>query len=132
MKFNLNNVDIPGLVYLASPYTKHPKGRQVAFQQVANVTALMLEYGIVAFSPITYSHPLSPYMSPRDSDEEHMFWMDVDRGFMRRCDALVVLQLEGWEDSKGVTEELAFFRWARKPVYFLNHPTLFITKETEA
>lgn len=127
---NLNNISIPGLIYLASPYSKHPRGTEAAFKEVARLTGLMLEYDFLVFSPIVYSHHLAEFISVRTGDEEHEFWMGIDRPIFRRCDAIVVAQLDGWDTSKGVTEELAWFRWARKPVYFLNPETLHIEKET--
>lgn len=129
---NLNNTSIPGLVYLASPYSRYPKGREAAFQEAARLTGLMLEYDFLAFSPIVYSHPLALFLRTRTNDEEHDFWMHIDRQIFRRCDALVVAMMDGWHSSKGVAEEVAFFRWAKKPVWFLDPEKLELELETLA
>ena len=127
---NLNNITIPGLIYLASPYTKYPTGREAAFQEASRLTAVMLEHDFNVFGPITYSHPLTPFLRARTVDQEHEFWMRIDREIFRKCDAIVVAMMEGWPSSKGVTEEIAWFRWANRPVWFLDPETLELELET--
>lgn len=123
---NLNNIKIDGLIYLASPYSKYPHGRLSAWSAAARITAVMLEHDFVVFSPIAYSHQFEQMLLPREPDEEHEFWMTIDRQVMARCHALVVARLEGWEDSRGVAEEIETFRAAGKPIYLIDPHTFNI------
>lgn len=61
--------------------------------------------GIHVFSPISHTHPIamdSDFPLPTDWE----YWKNYDFAVLRCCKKLVVLQLEGWEKSKGVTGEI--------------------------
>ena len=51
--------------------------------------------------PIVHSHPLVEYGLPTDWE----FWSRFAREFIERCDDMVVLQLDGWQESIGVANE---------------------------
>lgn len=93
----------PQLFYIASPRT-HPV-REVIDDRVAQVheyTHYLLLQGIHAFSPIVHNHTFSNagYLTKWDD------WKDFDSQMLARCDALVVLCLDGWEGSVGVSAEI--------------------------
>jgi hypothetical protein len=50
---------------------------------------------------------------------EWSFWQRNDREMVARCDDVVVLMLEGWEESVGVREEVRIAREMGKPVRYL-------------
>jgi len=70
---------------------------------------------LVVFSPIVHSHPLVAFSLPTGWD----FWERIDRAYLARCDELVVLMLDGWQESTGVRAEIALARDLGKPVRFL-------------
>jgi hypothetical protein len=111
-----------GLIYLSSPYTLYPEGIDKANSDICKITARLAERGITAFSPIAHSHAVAKYgkLNPKDG----AFWIKHDEIFMDRCDALLVAEMPGWEDSVGVTWEIDVFRDAEKPIYYLNPVTL--------
>lgn len=43
------------------------------------------------------------------------FWRRYDRAMLERCDELVVLQLDGWEESIGVKAEIAIAKELNLP-----------------
>ena len=47
------------------------------------------------------------------------FWERIDRAYLARCDEVVVLMLDGWQESTGVRAEIALARDLGKPVRFL-------------
>lgn len=102
--------------YLASPYSKHPKGTQAAFERACEATAILLAAGVPVFSPIAHSHSVSEI---GHLDGDHGFWMNVDFPYMDAALGLIVLMDEGWEDSKGVTEEIGVFACLHKPIYYM-------------
>lgn len=66
-------------------------------------TGLLLQKGLPLFSPIAYVHPFATaYNLPGDADT----WLAFNMPFLRRADAVFCLQLDGWQDSKGVKIEL--------------------------
>lgn len=117
------------LCYLATPYTKYPKGIERAFEEASTLAAHLLIAGIKVYSPIAHTHPLAKYshLDPLD----HSIWLPFDQAMMDACDALIVAHMTGWEDSYGVTHEIETFRAARKPIFDLD-PNTFAVLRREA
>lgn len=58
---------------------------------------------MLVFSPIVYSSAMSvEHGLPAD----WLFWRGFDIRMLSRCEELWVLMLEGWRESKGVSEEI--------------------------
>lgn len=127
--YNLNQFDLKGMWYLASPYSKYPKGLDAAFEDVARCAGALLDVGIAVFCPIVHGHHVARHMQPMDCADDHERWMALDRVYLAKCDGLIVAMLDGWEKSKGVQEEIALTRWRKKPVYFLDPETLELELE---
>ena len=104
------------MIYLASPYSHaDPAVRETRYQAACHATAALLKAGFVVFSPIVHSHPLVAFDLPTGWD----FWERIDRAYLSRCDEVVVLTLDGWQQSTGVRAEIAIARDLGKPVRFL-------------
>jgi len=90
-------------IYIASPYThQDPIVVQRRFEQVERITAAMLKAGIHAYSPIVHCHELAKkYKLPVRFD----FWRDHNFAILAKASQLTVVCLEGWQTSKGITEE---------------------------
>ncbi|HEY0984826.1 DUF1937 family protein [Schlesneria sp.] len=104
------------MIYLASPYS-HPHRivRERRFQDASRATACLLRSGLNVFSPIVYGHPLVAHGIPTD----WICWEVFGRAYIERCDSLLVLTLEGWEESVGVTAEIEIAHQLGKPVNYL-------------
>lgn len=84
------------MIYLASPYSHaDPAVREARYRAACRATAALLKAGLVVFSPIVHSHPLVAFALPTGWD----FWERIDRAYLARCDEVVVLMLDGWEES---------------------------------
>lgn len=94
----------PLLVYLASPYSKYPAGREAAFKEVCKKAGQLMNSGWKVFCPIAHSHPIE--QSGAVLDNSHRFWLEQDFAVLCRCSVLFVYKMPGWEDSFGVTEEI--------------------------
>jgi nucleoside 2-deoxyribosyltransferase len=104
------------VIYLASPYSHaDPAVRKERYHATCRATAALLKAGLVVFSPIVHSHPLVAFDMPTGWD----FWEPIDRAYLARCDEVVVLMLDGWQQSTGVRAEIALARGLCKPVRFL-------------
>lgn len=119
---NLDLVTSYGLVYLASPYSKYPRGIEQAFIDISVIAARLLQEGVKVYSPIAHTHPLALYsgLDPLD----HNIWLTFDEAIMERSDACVVAMMEGWDTSKGVEHEIKFFQARTRPVHLLDPITL--------
>lgn len=91
------------MIYLASPYTHSDASvRESRFDAACKATAELVRSGQVVFSPITHGHPLVRFGLPIEWD----YWARFDHEYLRRCDRMVVLTLDGWRESRGVQAEI--------------------------
>jgi hypothetical protein len=102
-----------GFWYLATPYAKYPDGPIAAFEEAAKQAGILARAGICIFCPITHSHPIHLHVNPIDA---HRFWLDFDRPFMAAAKGLIVCQLTGWHESRGIREEIDYFVDAGKSI----------------
>lgn len=97
--------------YLGVPYThKDSKIRKWRFDRVTEATAHLLndgEYKTV-YSPITHSHLINTAKIGAEAFSWEFWVDDFDLTFLAVCKTLIVLQLPGWEESKGVAIEIEF------------------------
>lgn len=90
--------------YLASPYSHpDPAVRQARYEQARDALAWLLKQRIWTYSPIVHCHELALV---HDLPKDHLYWWAYDAEFLRHCDELIVLHVDGWKESKGVAEEL--------------------------
>lgn len=108
--------------YLATPYAKWPGGRDDAFAHAAALAGRILKKGIGVFSPIAHSHPL--HINAPSLPDDHDFWLDFDKRFVDVAHGGFVADLPGWEESRGVTQEIEWFQKAGKPLMLLDPVTL--------
>jgi hypothetical protein len=112
------------MIYLASPYT-HPdesvmEGR---FKQVVAVAAAMINQGAIVYSPIMHFHPIAQMHGlPRD----FTYWKLVNEAVLQHCNKILILHLHGWEESQGITAEIAFAREHGVAVYHID-PSQWLT-----
>lgn len=108
---------LPGLWYLASPYTDvNPYVKETRFRQVCTVASRLMNEGWYLYSPIAMCHPIAIAGSlPGD----WAFWGDYDRTVIGACAGYILLTLAGWELSKGVSAELRIAAELGKPTYYL-------------
>ncbi len=99
-------MDSSPLWYLASPYTDDdPAVMWERFKRACQAAAaLMQQEGLFVLSPVAHSHPIAGYGLPKD----WVYWQEADLLLLSRCDGLIVLMLDGWQDSKGVAAEIEY------------------------
>jgi hypothetical protein len=105
------------MIYLASPYSHpDPAVREKRFRDACRAAVALMQTGHAVFSPIAHSHPLVEHGLPTDWS----FWERHDREHLARCDEVVVLMLDGWQESIGVREEIRIARELGKPVRYVD------------
>jgi len=113
------------MIYIASPYTHKDKAiEEKRFVEVAKATAHFVKKGAMAFSPIVHGHSLVEFGGLDGMDEHN--WLDYDFKFLEMSALLLVLAIDGWEESRGVRAEIAFAKrhgvdrmMTRPPLYKL-------------
>ncbi|MDB5358884.1 MAG: hypothetical protein JWO51_181 [Rhodospirillales bacterium] len=103
--------------YLASPYSKYIGGIGAAFRIAGENAAHLVRAGVAVFSPIVHSHIIAirGAIDPFD----HSIWMPLDAPLMAAARGLIVLQADGWDESRGVAIEIETFKAAHKPVFYM-------------
>lgn len=109
------------LIYLASPYS-HPNAfiREQRFDEACRAAGKIMKLGHVVFSPIAHSHPIAE----RGIEGSWDFWQKQDLPILERCDALAVLELDGWKESVGVQAEIAHAEKIGKTIGRLDPATI--------
>jgi hypothetical protein len=108
------------MIYLASPYTDaDPAVRQWRFESACRAAAALTCQGKTVFSPIAHSHAICAFGVPLD----WQFWARHDRRYLEVCDEVVVLTLDGWQESVGVRAEIAIAQKLGKPISYLKPVT---------
>lgn len=104
------------LIYLASPYSHgDPIVREMRFLSACAAAADLMRQGKHVYSPIAHTHPIARFGLPLDWD----FWSEYDRKFLAVCESMIVLMLDGWEQSKGVSAEMQIARDLNIPITFM-------------
>ena len=104
------------LWYVATPYSDFAGGHLMAFELACKNTATLMLAGVPVFSPIAHSHPLSVHGGlPLVG---HNFWVKIDAPLLAACDGLIVVQMAGWEKSRGVAHEIAEFTRRDQPIVY--------------
>ena len=103
-------------VYLASPYAKYAAGHGAAASDVGRIAAALMRAGVATFCPIAMGHAIA---KENPLPETHEYWMGLDRPFMHAASMCVVALMPGWQESRGVMEEIETMIRLGKPVRFL-------------
>jgi hypothetical protein len=109
---------IMGLIYLASPYShKNEAVRRARYLAVRHITLEMLIEGFAVFSPIVYGRDMEGQIGMSFEP-----WAKFNDTMLAACDEVHVLQLDGWEDSRGIKHELEVAKRLKKPVQWRMGP----------
>ena len=106
------------LVYLATPYShENPEVRLHRFYVVNRVAARLMSEGVHIYSPISHTHPIAEAGAlPLGWD----YWESYDRAILSACCKMLVLRQLGWEESKGVTAEIAIAKELGLPIEYID------------
>jgi hypothetical protein len=104
------------MIYLASPYSHpDPSIREARFKAACGAAAAIIRSGQHVFSPIAHSHPIAAYGLPTDWS----YWEKAARAHLKTSAEVVVLTLDGWQESLGVAAEVCIATELGIPVRYL-------------
>jgi hypothetical protein len=92
------------MIFLSSPYSH--KNVEVIVDRVEKTSQFVAERfaaGEEIFSPVVYAHNI---LKHADLPSDWTFWKTFCTHMIMKCRSIMVLQLEGWEESEGVKEEI--------------------------
>ena len=104
-------------IYLASPYSSPDEvTRNDRVELASSIAARLMEEGYVVFSPITHGHSVADHLHHRNV-HSHEFWMGQCLPMLEASDCMMILPIDGWRESRGIAEELAFARSNDIPIF---------------
>ncbi len=112
-----------GYWYLCTPYSKWPHGLEDANQVAQQLTALLMEHRVPVFCPIAHTHGISKFVTQVDK-RDFDFWLSADKPLVDSAYGVLVADLTGWRESRGVVQEIGWARDAKKPLWLLSPGTL--------
>ena len=90
------------IYYLVTPYShEDPKVMKERYDASIEAQGKLMQAGLNVFNPLANSVPA--FNAGYDIGDA-IYEMDLE--ILRKCDALIVLKLDGWEKSKGVELEI--------------------------
>lgn len=104
------------LAYVATPYSKYAGGIDAAAREAERNAGFLDRHGLKVFSPIAHSHALARGGGTDPLDAQ--YWLGRDKWFIDRADALVVVKMDGWDQSVGVAHEIQKF--AGRPIFMMD------------
>jgi hypothetical protein len=106
-----------GLFYLASPYSHtDPAIQEKRFVDACRYAGQIMNCGVHVFSTIAHTHPIACVCS---LPKEWEYWRVYDSIILRFCTGMIILCIDGWEKSVGISEEIRLAEQFRLPVYKL-------------
>lgn len=116
------------MIYLCSVYSYQPEGvpsdampalMAARYDYVQLRTSEFLKELKVVFSPITHCHPIAlAHEMPKRWD----FWAQIDLGYIDVSEEVWVLKMPHWEQSTGISAEIAHAESKGIPVKYLECP----------
>jgi hypothetical protein len=117
----IEEVDQHTIIYLACPYTHADhRVREGRFKSATAAAAELIRQGYIVYSPITMTHPLDVVLAGDTDTLGSDYWIKFDEAFMAVCSEMIVLQIDGWDQSQGIKREMDYFKRRGKPVRFLS------------
>ena len=112
---------LSGVLYLAAPYSDPDKDkRQWRYKMVTAAAAKLISKGHIVFSPITMTHPIDELLAAEGESLGSNYWIAFDLSFMKFCSEMRILQLPGWEQSRGIKRESQIFRQQGKKISYMS------------
>jgi len=123
-RITLVSLRVYKLIYLATPFTKYQAGLQKAFEDAAKLCGRLIRNGIRVYSPIAHGYPVAMYgeLNPLDTS----LFLPLNEDMAKPSQALAIGELEGWQDSEGIDDEIEIFEREQKPIYLIDPNSLVI------
>lgn len=121
---NLEDLKTDGYWYLATPYSNYRGGLEIAFKHACDVAGELLKHGLHIYCPIAHTHPIA--VNGGIDPYSHELFIPLDKHFMNHAHGLMVVQMPGWEESKGIEIEVDVFVEQKKPIVTLTWPLVTV------
>lgn len=116
------------LVFVAGPYGQDPEIKAARAQLIAQTCISLMHNGTIAISPLIYGLGLIHHAGS-ELEDIYDVWDMFCKTFVGVTKKFYVLDMTGWQMSKGIKDEMLKAYELKIPVYLLDPVTL---KEKES
>jgi len=107
--------------YIISPFTHKDKEiEKMRYETQGVLHSELILQGYTTIAPIEMCYHLHLRFGLPGGYE---FWQKRDRALIKVSDGVVVFKMNGWKESKGVTDEIQYAESLGKEVYYLDPAT---------
>lgn len=106
------------MIYIAGPYSSDDWDVLVKrYRKHEMYTASLIRMQLVAYSPIVHGHEMAiNYNLPKNYE----FWQNHCLGMLAKADAVHVMMMDGWKESRGTQDEIRLANEMKIPVHYIN------------
>lgn len=105
-----------GFWYLATPYSKHPRGLEAAHQEAIDAAVICIRAGVMVYSPIAHTHAIAVTGNLPGHYEQ---WAALDEAMIAASNGIIVVKMDGWDQSSGIAAEIKEAEGLGKPVIYM-------------
>lgn len=109
-----------GLYYLAVPYQGSEDEKKYRSDFSLQAVTTFLRQGIHVFAPVNYVNKIAEELALPSLEERRDFIMPYLLDFLKVSKGMVLITIDGWQNSWGVQQELKFCHEHKIPVYSMN------------
>ena len=111
------------LIFISPPYNhSDPAIVELNYYKVGKFATKLVSEGNVAISPIVYGHNLLKFQPDMPGDWK--FWQNFCFTLLEKADEMIVYKMEGWDKSRGVSEEIEFAKQHNIPIKYVEYELL--------
>lgn len=112
------------MIIVTGPYSSTNKEiKELRIKSISDACLNLMHRGDISVSPLILGLALIE-KSGKDLPDSYEFWSKFCKEFVSKSDIMYILNLEGWESSNGVKDEIQEAHRLNIPVYLVDSKTL--------
>ncbi len=105
--------------YVSNPYNGTDEQKDERARIASQVCGKLLKMGVHAWSPIVHNHAMMKF-NEFTLEERRSLILDFDFSLLKSAHGMIVLTIDGWEQSYGVRAEIELCEKLSIPVKYLD------------
>ena len=106
--------------YISNPYNGTDEQREKRAKIAAEVCGKLLKKGVHAWSPIVHNHAMMKNYNDFSLEERRTLILDFDFSLLLASKGMIVLKIDGWKESYGVSKEIELCNEKSIPIKYLD------------
>lgn len=129
-KITIADLSKPVFYYLASPYSGGADEtlRQARAEQANEYAAQLLLSGVFTYQAIWSTHAMA---QRHELPKEHEFWVALNKAFIDPSAGVIVCDMDGVFESRGVKQEIEYAKSISKPLFICDHRRDYLVSKLE-